>query len=269
MKEALVVKIGGSLITQKSSQEPQIDKQSLERICSEIADAYSQIKDRCNLFLVHGAGSFGHVIVKKSGIDSGVRDEQQMIAFAKTQELTNSLNCMVVDELISKGVPAFPFQCSSHAVMNGCRLEMMFSGAAEGLVEMGMVPVAFGVPAYDMQQKCSILSGDSIAPFFAMTLHAGKIIHATDVDGVFSADPKKDAGASLIKEVNAQNIEEVKKSLSGSSATDVTGGMLNKVMQLSDLSRLGIESVIINGRAHGRIMSAMTGGTVEGTVIRI
>jgi isopentenyl phosphate kinase len=268
-KKITVLKIGGSLITDKQGSVPAINKDALERICKEIGEAYSEIKESEGLFIIHGAGSYGHLIVKRSGIDEGIKTDQNLMDFAQTQKMQNELNCIVVGELIKNGVPAFPFQCSSHAVMNGKKLDMIFSGAAEGLVSIGMVPVAFGVPAYDMVQKCSILSGDSLAPFFALSLHANKIIHATDVDGVFTADPKKDISAKLVPLINGKNFDEVKSFLSGSSSTDVTGGMQKKIEELADLSKLGIESVIINGTKPARIKSAMLCKEVEGSVIMI
>jgi isopentenyl phosphate kinase len=268
-KKIVILKIGGSLITEKQSDIPRINENSMRTICKEIGEAYREIKETTNLFIVHGAGSYGHVIVKKTGIDDGIKDEKQLLAFAETQRLQNELNCIVTKELIENEVPAFPFQCSSHAIMNKRKLEMMFSGAAEGLVSIGVVPVAYGLPAYDMDQKCSILSGDSIAPFFALSLGAKEIIHATDVDGVFTADPKKDTNAKLIKEINGSNFRQVAENIFGSANTDVTGGMLKKVMELADLSRLGIVSVIMNGNKEGNIKNALLEKEVAGTVIRI
>ncbi len=268
-KKVVILKIGGSLITDKKSTEPSVNEEALRRICKEIGDAYRKMKPDTGLVVVHGAGSYGHQIVMKTGIDSGIKSEENLTDFAITQKLQNELNCIVVGELIKNNVPAFAFQCSSHAVMNAKNLEMMFSGAAEGLVSIGMVPVAFGVPAYDMDQKCSILSGDKIAPFFAISFRAAKIIHATDVDGVFTADPKMSDNAKLIEIIDSSNFEEVKKCLSGSSAADVTGGMAGKISELADLSKLGIESVIINGSVPGRILSALLDEKVQGSVIRI
>ena len=63
-------------------------------------------------------------------------------------------------QLIEDGLPAFPFQASSLAVMNAGRLVRMDTETIKGLVESNMVPVLYGVPAYDKAQKCSILSGD-------------------------------------------------------------------------------------------------------------
>ena len=75
--------------------------------------------------------------------------------------------------------------------------------------------------------------------------------------------------SSHVDKINNSNFEEVKTYLSGSSSTDVTGGMKAKIEELADLSRLGIVSYIINGSKPGKIRSALLNEDAGGSVIRI
>jgi len=263
MKELTILKIGGSVISDKFSDTPKIEQENLRKISKEIASAYEM--GHFSLIIIHGGGSYGHVIVKKTGIDSGIKTEKQLRDFAETQRLQNELNCIVTKYLIEEGIPAIPCQASASAVMNSGRLTGMDTSAIEGLIKIGMVPVLYGVPAYDKNQKCSILSGDQIAPYLAVKLHAKKIIHATNVDGIFTSDPNEDPTAKLIPEVNPKNIGQINKWLTGSMATDVTGGMLGKVTELLDI---GVESQIINALTSGNINKAFKGDNI-GTTIKI
>lgn len=262
MKDPIILKIGGSLITDKFSKIPKVNPENLKRISKEIASAYDK---NTSLIIIHGAGSYGHVIVNKTGIDKGIKTEEQLKDFAETQRLQNELNCIVTKYLIEEGIPAIPCQASVSAVMESGRLVNMDTSATEGLLDMGMVPVLYGVPAYDKAQKCSILSGDQIAPYLAVKLNAKKIIHATNVDGVFDSDPNKNPDAKLIPEINSENIDKIKGWLAGSIATDVTGGMFGKV---SELIEIGVESQLINGLVNGNIVRALKGEKI-GTIIRI
>jgi isopentenyl phosphate kinase len=263
MKDLIVLKIGGSVITDKFSETPKINLGNLKRISKEIASVYN--KNKMSLIIVHGVGSYGHLIVKKTGIDKGIKTENQLKDFAETQRLQNELNCIVTKYLIEEGIPAFPCQASAFAVMNSGKLVNMDTSTIEGLLKIGMVPVLYGVPAYDEIQKCSILSGDEIAPYLAVKLNAKKIIHATNVDGIFTSDPNKNPDAKLITEINSKNIDQVKNWLTGSTATDVTGGMFKKV---SELLGIGIESQIINTLTNGNIARAFRNEKI-GTVIRL
>ena len=263
MKDLIILKIGGSVITDKFSKTPKASKENIKRISKEIASVYNRKK--MPLIIIHGAGSYGHVIVKRTGIDKGIKNEGQLKDFAETQRLQNKLNCIVTKYMIDDGIPAIPCQASSFVVMDSGRINNMNISAIESLLKIGMVPVLYGVPAYDKNQKCSILSGDEIAPYLAVKLKARKIIHATNVDGVFTSDPNKNPHAKLIAEINSKNIDQVKNWLTGSTATDVTGGMFKKV---SELLGIGIESQIVNALISGNVAKALLGERVIGTTIR-
>jgi len=143
----------------------------------------------------------------------------------------------------------------------------MDADAIKGFLECGLTPVLYGVPAYDKNQKCSILSGDQIAPYLALKLGCKRIIHGTNVNGVFTSDPNKDPTAKLIPEITKENFEEVKQALSGSEAVDVTGGMFGKVSELLDLAKQGVESQIVNALEEEYISKVLKGEKI-GTVVK-
>jgi len=264
-KPIIILKIGGSLIAPKTAKKPTVDFKTLKRICMEIGSAYKKIKNKKNLVIIHGAGNFGHLIAARTGIHRGIKSEKNLIDFAETQRLQNQLNVIVTKELIKNDVPAFPFQSSGHAVMEKGRLKKFSLAAINQLLKTGVVPVAYGVPACDIHQGCSILSGDEIVPYLAKRLKAKEIIHATDVDGVFTIDPKKSRKARLIRMITRKNFYSVKKALSGSLGVDVTGGMKEKVSLLS----LRVRAQIINGKKNNLIKNAILGKSKQGTVIEL
>ncbi|MBI2232461.1 MAG: isopentenyl phosphate kinase family protein [Candidatus Aenigmarchaeota archaeon] len=265
-KPIIILKIGGSLIAPKTAKKPTVDFKTLKRICMEIGSAYKKIKNKKNLVVIHGAGNFGHLIVARTGIHRGIKSEKNLIDFAETQRLQNQLNVIVTKELIKNGVPAFPFQSSGHALMKKGKLSKFSTGAIKELLKTGVVPVAYGVPACDIHQGCSILSGDEIAPYLAEKLNAEAIIHATDVDGVFTIDPKKSRKARLIRKITRANLKRIKRCLSESAAIDVTGGMKEKV---SKLLTMKTKAFILNGRKRNLIKHAMLGKATRGTVVKL
>jgi len=235
-----IIKIGGSVITKKESRRPKINAGNINKI----GNLLKNFKE--SYILVHGVGSFGHPLVKKMGIDKSVISEKQILAFAKTQKLQNDLNCMVCHRLIKKGIPAFPAQASSHAILERGRLISMATEAMAGLLRLKMVPVAYGVPAFDKAWGSAILSGDQITPYIAKKLKAEKIIEVSDVEGIFTANPKIDKTARLISEINRENCQSIKDCLSGSTAADVTGGMKQKYIELLDAAKAGIVCQIVD-----------------------
>ena len=59
----IILKIGGSILTNKDSLESEVDSESLKRIALEIKSSLD--KSHKELIIVHGAGSFGHPPAKK------------------------------------------------------------------------------------------------------------------------------------------------------------------------------------------------------------
>ena len=160
-KPLFILKIGGSVITDRHSERPRIRIAILKQIAAETAKAYRLSK--FSLIFIHGAGSFGHPIVSQTGINKGLTEPDQLTAMGETQRLQTILNAAVCRCLLNEGLPVFPFQASASAVMKAGQLISMDTRALEGLLLSGMVPVLNGVPAHDSQQGCSILSGDQLA----------------------------------------------------------------------------------------------------------
>ncbi len=256
----VLIKIGGCLITHKNSEMPKINEELMDQIAGELSEAYKELKD-VSLIIIHGAGSFGHPIVKRTGIHKGIKNHEQLLGFAETQRLQNELNSIFCNLLIKKGMPAIPVQASASSIMENKRLKSMDIDVIKGLLEVGMVPVLYGVPSYDLENKCSILSGDQIMTYLASRLNAKKLIFATDVEGVYSADPKKDKNAVLIERISKDNIDKLL--LEGSNHTDVTGGMYGKIMEILNLK---LKAQIINGAVPGNIIKALKDEKV-GTIV--
>jgi isopentenyl phosphate kinase len=255
MSNPIIIKIAGSVITKKESNRPKINASHIH----EIAKVLKNIKSP--YILVHGAGSFGHPLAKKTGVDKTVISPEQLRAFAKIQELQNRLNHIFCDILIQNGIPAFPAQASSHAIMERGRLLSMNTEALAGLIRLGMVPVAYGVPAYDKIYGSAILSCDQIASFLAKSLNSPMIIEAADVDGIFTADPKVDKTAKIISKIGQNNCQEIEQYLAGSHSTDVTGGMKQKYCELIDAARAGIICKIVHYKDLKKALEGQPVGT--------
>jgi len=255
--ELTVIKIGGSVVTDKKSDKPKVNSRNLQIIANQLRYFEEPF------ILIHGAGSYGHPLAKKSGIDKGIVKKEQLVAMAETQRLQNVLNSIFCKTMIEKGIPAFPIQASSQAIMENGRLSEMDVRTIAGLVKMGIVPICYGVPAYDKKMKCSILSGDQIAPYLAKKLGAKRIIEACDVEGIFTTNPKKDKAAELINNINRENYEKIVGNLNGSLATDVTGGMKQKYLELIEAAKTGIVCHIV----HFKSLKEALNGKPVGTTI--
>ena len=274
--DLIIVKIGGSVITHKNSQTPKINNSMIEQVCKEISQIVNNRPD-LSIILIHGAGSYGHPIVKKTKINKGIKTEKQLVDFGRTQILQNELNCIFCSKLIDFHIPAIPCQASSHSIMNHTLLQKMNVDVVEGLLSIGMMPVLYGVPAYDKNQGCSILSGDDIAVYlgkkFVTKFNSVEILFGTNVDGVYSKDPKQYGDCEFFDCIKSNNCEQVlenlslEKSKTDFTVNDVTGKMYGKVKKSICAANTGVR-VRIFDVSKRRNLQKIISGNIVGTLIK-
>lgn len=257
----IILKLGGSVITRKEKPLTP-NKRAIKRLAREISQAKAE-----RLIIVHGGGSFGHPVAKEYGIAEGFKDKLQLIGFSKTTQAMTMLNEMVVEALLNMGIPAVAVRPSSFIVTKHGRIEKSEWNIVAKLLELDFVPVLYGDAVLDSAIGFTILSGDQLVAELAIKLNAERIIIAVDVDGLYTADPKVDGSAKLIKNINLKQLEELKDKIERSKLADVTGGMLGKINELTRAVMHGIPVLIVNGLKPNKIYKALRKERVVGTII--
>lgn len=250
----VILKIGGSVITEKGAvsiaREDEID-----RISHEIASFKAETDLSDKLILVHGAGSFGHPQALKwltEGFDAhGV---------SLTHNSVKVLNSKVIDSLVRAGVPALPVHPLSACLLEKGKLAGFQTAQIKLMLDRCIVPVLHGDVVMDSVLGAAVLSGDRIVPYLASDLNASKIGAGSNVDGVL------DDTGQVIKKITPLDFVDMKKHIQGSTATDVTGGMLGKVSEFLELAKKGTSSRIFNAAKKGMISKFLYGEDV-GTLI--
>ena len=255
-----ILKLGGSVITHKDGYFSP-DEKNIKRLAEEIAQ--SKLK---SLIIVHGAGSFGHPVAKKYSISDGLKSPDQLIGFSETHQSMTRLNQIIVDTLLKAGVPAFGVSASSMLVTRGKRLVELDLSIIKRLIETGLVPVLYGDAVLDTEQGFAILSGDQLIVRLAIDLDADCIIFGSDVNGIFTSNPKTDSSAKLIEKISLNNMTA---DVGDTTYTDVTGGMLGKLEEAGEAVKAGVEVFFVNALAPDRVGSALRGEKVMGTILTL
>jgi isopentenyl phosphate kinase len=260
--EITILKIGGSVITDKDG-ELAARTEVINRLAEEIKKANLK-----KLVIVHGGGSFGHPTAQKYGIKEGLREETQKVGFAETHHVMTVLNGLVMDSLVWHNIPAISVAPSCCVVTENGRIKPFEDAVFKSYLKMGFAPVLYGDATLDEKLGFTVLSGDQIVSHIARKLGASKIVIGVDTDGLYDADPKVAKNAKLYTHLTLSELEKVKEKLGGSTAADVTGGMLGKVTELIPAVAEGIPVAIVNAGKPNRVYKALMGEAVEGTVIR-
>jgi len=257
----IILKLGGSVITVKNRPlTPNMD--AIKRLAKEIAEA-----NVSPLIIVHGGGSYGHPIAAKYKIAGGFKNESQILGFSKTHNAMISLNMLIVEALLDRGVPAFSIAPSSFLVTEHGRIRNLHRDVLVHALKLGFVPVLYGDAVFDSKIGFSILSGDQIISKLAVEFNAERIIVGVDVNGLFTADPKVDDSAQLIPHITLDELKDIASGIGGSNVIDVTGGMMGKIFELIIPVMKGVDVLILNASKPGNIYKALKGEKVIGTRI--
>ncbi|HEX3621160.1 MAG TPA: glutamate 5-kinase [Acidimicrobiales bacterium] len=134
------------------------------------------------------------------------------------------------------------------------------------LLDLGVVPV---VNENDAVADDEIRYGDNdhLAALVAHLIYADLLVLLTDITGLFSADPRLDADASLIEEI-VEFDRELEGMAGGRGTVRGSGGMASKLQAAKMASWSGIRTVIAAATRNAVLTAAVAGEPGVGTVVR-
>jgi len=257
------LKLGGSLITDK--QTPRTARGGIiQRICGEIKTTLAEDPE-LRILLGHGSGSFGHVSGNKYQTRDGVSSPSDWLGFTKVWQDASTLNRLIMEALKSSDLPGICFPPSAGILSQGRKIQTWDLKPLRAALKHRLIPVVYGDVVFDTDLGGTILSTEDLFVFLAEEFKPDKILLAGLDPGVWKDYPGK---TSLFTEITPADQVEADKAVGRSAATDVTGGMAEKVNQMLELIRSNpaLEAVIFSGEEPGSIQQALL-GKVSGTRI--
>ncbi len=261
--ELVFLKLGGSLITDKN--RPRTARMDvLARLAAEIREARRQ-NPQMQLVLGHGSGSFGHTPARKYSTRQGVRSQQEWLGFAEVWKEARALNQLVVEALVSAGLPVIAFPPSAGVSAWDGRVKFWDLRPLRAALDAGLLPLVYGDTIFDEQRGGTILSTEDLLIHLAHELRPKRILLAGIEEGVWADYP---ASTRLITEITPANFDQLAAQIQGSASVDVTGGMLEKVRTMLGLAGdlPGFAAHIFSGSQPGLVLRALLGES-PGTVI--
>ncbi|MDR1955191.1 MAG: isopentenyl phosphate kinase family protein [Candidatus Methanoplasma sp.] len=254
----ILIKLGGSVITDKT-QYRTFNRDVVSRLCKEIKDSGEDV------IIVHGGGSFGHVLAKEYSLQDGFTGPEQVPAVARVQHDMRELNLMVIDELLNAGIPAISVPPGSCFIIDEGKLILDRPEIVLSASRLGIMPVMFGDAVFDRSKVFGICSGDQLMEALCGLYGPNKAVFVSDVDGLYEKDPKTNPGSKLLAEVTSELLERVS---GGGSVDDVTGGVRAKMEAMLRMTAPERECVLVNGSVPGRLYSLLKGEKVISTTAK-
>ncbi len=132
------------------------------------------------------------------------------------------------------------------------------------LLEYGAVPIVNENDTVSFEE-IEFGDNDTLSAVVAVLSGADALIILTDIDGVYTADPRTNPDAKFIPLVEKID-DDLRKAASGAGSSRGTGGMMTKLHAAEMASAQGISTVIMNGCDPSRLYDIFEGKPV-GTLI--
>jgi glutamate 5-kinase len=245
-KERIVVKVGTSTLAFPNGKT---NYTRLEKITMVLADLMSCGKQV--VLVTSGAIGVGAGRIKMDAPPESLIARQALAAIGQVelirlyQKFFEEYNQMVAQVLLTP---------------EGLDDPVRFTNAQNTLnqlISMKILPV---INENDTVSTREIQFGDNdqLSARVAAMVQADLLVILSDIDGLYSSDPRKDPEAKILSEV-FEISEEIEQSASGSGSSFAKGGMASKIAAAKICRASGIDMVIINGDNPKNILKVISG----------
>jgi uridylate kinase len=221
----IVISLGGSVLV------PSLESNNISRYVSVL----TKIAEKCRIFVVVGGGGEARRYIQAArqvGADEATADELGI--------MVTRLNARLL--IAGLGSSAYPCVAETYT-------EAKEFAESQKIVVMGGV-----TPAQ---------TTDAVSAVLAESIGADLLINATSVDGIYSADPKKHAGAVRHERLTPdQLLDIIVRGRLNAGANTVLDIVAGKVVE-----RSGIPLLVLDGREPENLSRAILEGRFVGTIV--
>ncbi|NOH72326.1 glutamate 5-kinase [Vibrio pectenicida] len=244
-RQTVVIKLGTSVLTGGTSALDRSHMVELARQCSELKKQ-------------------GHsVVMVSSGAIAAGREHLDYPTLANSMANKQLLAAVGQSQLIQTWEALFGIYGIKIGQMLLTRADLedreRFLNARDtinALVSNDIVPIVNENDAV-ATSEIKVGDNDNLSALVGILCSADKLLLLTDQKGLFTADPRKDPNAELIKEV--KTIDDTLRKIAGDSGTTLgTGGMATKLQAADIARRAGIEVIIAAGSATNVVFDSLS-----------
>lgn len=250
--DRIVIKIGSSTLTHSTSK---LDLGRIEALIRQIVDLKNQGKEI--ILVTSGAISAGKGKLDLQKTVDTIPEKQALAAVGQGllmkiyEKIFSEYGSTLAQILLTKGDIA-----ERKRYLNS--RNTLFK-----LLDYGIIPV---INENDTVAVDEIKFGDNdtLSALVATLVDADLLVILSDVEGIYTSDPRKDETAQLISQVDkiTPELEEI----AGGAGTDRgTGGMTTKIEAAKIATRAGVMMMIANG-SQENILQKIIQGVNPGTV---
>jgi glutamate 5-kinase len=243
----IVVKIGSSLIASRASG---LRPDQIERLADEIGSLRS--------------GGREVLVVSSGAIVSGIK-KLQLKDYPKTLPMKQAAAAVGQSRLMwayEKAFERLGIQVAqillTHQDLADRRRFLNARYTLTALIGFGVLPIINENDTVAVEE-IRVGDNDTLAGEVAHLVDADLLVILSDVDGLYTEDPRKNPSATLISLIQ-EITQDIERRAGVSGTFEGTGGMATKVRAAKKVGEYGVPTLIVNGERAGLLPSVLAGG---------
>jgi glutamate 5-kinase len=242
----VVIKIGSSLI---ASREIGLSAERIDRLATEIAEVRAQGRE----VLVVSSGAVVSGIKKL-----GLREYPKSLPVKQAAAAVGQSHLIWAYEKAFERLGLRVAQVLlTHEDLADRRRFLNARHTLTTLIKFGVIPIINENDTVAVEE-IRVGDNDTLAAQVAHLVDADLLVILSDVDGLFTADPRKDSTATLIPLIH-DITEDIERRAGVSSTFEGTGGMATKVRAAKKVGEYGVATLILNGTQQNLLPEALNG----------
>ena len=245
----IVIKVGTSTLTHPTGR---LDIRHVETLCKVLSD----VKNAGHEVVLVSSGAIGMGVGKLN-----LRERPSDMATKQAAAAVGQCELMYIyDELFGKYNHTIAQILLTGEDLRDTERHRNFSNTVGRLLELNVLPI---INENDTVSTVEIGVGDNdtLGALVAVSVRADMLIILSDIEGLYTADPRGDKTARLISEVR-EITPQMRESAGGGGSALATGGMQTKLTAAKICMEAGTDMYILNGSKPLLIYEVLEGKSV-------
>jgi len=247
MGERIVVKIGSSSLT---SEEGGLNRERIGFFARELAALHKSGYEP--LLVTSGAVAAGFRRIGYPARPKAVHEKQASAAVGQALLMQAYQEAFAGDGIVCAQILLTRADFGSRGRIRNA------SKTIDELLQHRVVPIINENDTVSTDELQKFGDNDTLSALVANLVKAGKLLILTDMDGLYTADPRKDPGAVRIDRVGAIS-EEILRIAGGAGSSVGTGGMRSKIEAARIAMRGGVHTFVGRATEPGDLAAAAAG----------
>ena len=244
--QTIVIKLGTSTLTHGSKKLDRAHMLEIVRVVHKLVEQHAKV-----ILVSSGAMAAGRELLGYPDLPKDVRYKQMLASIGQVKLIEEWAQLFSIYSLNVGQILITRADLESRERYLNAR-DTLFAQ-----LELGIIPIINENDAVSISE-IKVGDNDNLAALSAVLVEADKVILLTDQDGLYTADPRKNKDAKLIR--NVDTIDEHIIEIAGGSGTTLgTGGMATKIKAAQVAIQAGVEMIIASGENPSIILELVHG----------